>query len=81
MNGAEDAEPETLRVPTLSEVSGHDLSGLYDLRLRPPESIVRRAYAPGPPPPFISAEHDLDGLLERIRAEVRQKWGPDADRP
>ena len=74
-------EPARLPVPSLRDVRGHDLSGIYELRLTPSTTIAQRMYAGRPVPPSIDAEREFPGLIEQLRTEIKARFGPDADKP
>jgi len=74
--------PAVLRVADLNAVAGRDLSGLIQIKITPSRSIARKALGcERDCPPCVRGEAQVLAAIERIREEMRGKFGPDADVP
>lgn len=72
----------TLVVSDLHDVQGRDLTPMLDLRIIPSRSILRKAAGTSSSTPSaIHGEPALLQAIERVRAEMLERWGPDADKP
>ena len=73
---------EPYDIPRLGEIAGRDFSGFYSVSIRPyilQANQIRRAAGieSGPIEPF---EH-FPAIMESIRVELLERYGPDADQP
>lgn len=71
-----------LTVADLRDIRGRDLTSLLHVRITPSRSILRKSLGTSDfTPEAVEGEPDILLALERVRAEVQQRFGPDADRP
>lgn len=76
-----DPEPAEFLVPSLADVQGYDLSDMFELRLTPRTSLLRGRESDPVLAPPLDAERHIPVIIDRIRAEMVAKWGPEVDRP
>lgn len=76
-----DAEAMMLPVPSLSDVEGRDLSGLYELRITAPSSILARLYPGAERPTPIITHRDFAPLIEEIRRQMAARFGAEVALP
>lgn len=74
-------EPIRLEVPSLRNVRGLDLSGVYEVRLTLAPSLAAEMYKGEAVPREIDAEREFPRLIEKMRAAMKARFGPDCDRP
>ncbi len=74
-------DPLQLEVPSLKGVRGHDLSGMYEIRLNLNPAFAAEMYKGRPVPTTIDAEREFPVLIERLRADMKTKFGDDVDKP
>jgi len=75
------AQPAPLALPDLSDVRGHDMRDAFELRIHPSRWLLKRMLGPDGWGDYICGEAGVLVLVERVRADVRAHYGPDADRP
>ncbi len=74
-------EPIRMTVPSLRDVRGHDLSGVYELKLTLSKGLAGEMYKGEPVPHEIDAEREFPRLIEKVRAAMKDRFGPECDRP
>jgi hypothetical protein len=77
----EGVEPIRLEVPSLRDVRGRDLTGMYEIRLTLWPSLAAEMYKGEEAPQAIDAEREFPRLVEKIRASMKERFGPECDRP
>jgi len=76
------ATPAYLPVADLRDVGGRDLTSSLTIRITPSRSILRKSIGtPDSSPAAIQGESDVLNAIERVRAEMQQRWGADATSP
>jgi hypothetical protein len=76
-----DPEPAELIVPSLRDIHGFDLTGMFELRLTPRTRVLKAAEIDPQLTPPLHAERDIPIIIDRIRSEMVAKWGPDVGSP
>ena len=79
--GVSGGEAAALVVVGLDDVCGRDLRGVFEFTIKPEPRVMRHALGCAECPKTLDSEAEVLGVIERMRAEIKAKWGPDADHP
>ncbi len=77
-----DAHPATFRLPTFSNVHGYDFTGFFSMTIEPEAFTPDRVLQASPDSPhLINPDTHFPLLISVIHDEMKQKFGPNFDRP
>ncbi len=78
----EGAAPNGYQLPPLHDIMGRDYSRMCQILIRPQSGPMRRIYGSDQPrPAYLRADTDLPAIIEQVRQEILNAYGPDADKP
>lgn len=70
-----------LPLPVLGTVAGRELRDLFEVQVVPERWLMRKALGCESCPAALVSEQEVVDAIERVRAEVKKEFGPEADQP
>lgn len=70
-----------LALPEMGAIAGRDLKDFFEIRIIPEQWLMRKALGCDSCPEALRTEREVVDAIERLRLEVKQEFGPEADQP